>query len=146
MPQIPNLKNRTQLNKYLINDFKENESYQDYIQRSLKYKRINENYEIAQLIQKETKHFYTLNEEIPTEPNNDDNNIYYQKYINQNKKLLTFNNINIINNKEKPKKKTTFNFLSPNSNHGTFILKNKLLEENSHKNISIKNISPEIKE
>ena len=145
-PQIPNLKNRAQLNKYLINDFKENESYQDYIQRSLKYKRINENYEIAQLIQKETKHFYTLNEEIPPEPNNDDNNIYYQKYINPNKKLLAFNNINIINNKEKPKKKTTFNFLSPNSNRGTFILKNKLLEENSHTNISTKNISPAIKE
>ena len=42
-PQIPNLKNRIQLNKYLINDFKENESYQDYIKRSLKYRKINEN-------------------------------------------------------------------------------------------------------
>ena len=144
-PQIPNLKNRAQLNKYLINDFKENESYQDYIQRSLKYKRINENYEIAQLIQKETKHFYTLNEELPPEPNNDKDK-YYLKYKNQNQKLLTFNNINNSNDKEKLKKKTTFSFLTPNSTHGTYMLKNKLLEQNSHKNISTKNCSPEIKE
>ena len=144
-PQIPNLKNRAQLNKYLINDFKENESYQDYIQRSLKYKRINENYEIAQLIQKETKHFYTLNEELPPEPNNDKDK-YYLKYKNQNQKLLTFNNINNSNDKEKLKKKTTFSFLTPNSTHGTYMLKNKLLEQNSHKNISTKNFCPEIKE
>ena len=144
-PQIPNLKNRAQLNKYLINDFKENESYQDYIQRSLKYKRINENYEIAQLIQKETKHFYTLNEELPPEPNNDKDK-YYLKYKNQNQKLLTFNNINNSNDKEKLKKKTTFSFLTPNSTHGTYMLKNNLLEQNSHKNISTKNFCPEIKE
>ena len=52
-PMIPVIKNRAQLNKYLINDFKENESYQDYIKRSLKYKRINENYETTQIIKKE---------------------------------------------------------------------------------------------
>ena len=144
-PLIPNLKNRLQLNKYLINDFKENESYQDYIKRSLKYRRINENYEIAQLIQKETKHFYTLNEEIPSEPNNDIDK-YYQRNKNQNQKLLKLTNFNNINNKEKLKKKITFSFLTPNSTHGTFILKNKLLEQSSQKNIPTKYFSPEKKE
>ena len=66
-PQIPNLKNRIKLNKYLINDFKENESYQDYIKRSLKYKKINENYENAQMLRKEANQFYGLNEIMPPE-------------------------------------------------------------------------------
>ena len=47
-PQIPFLKERSQINNYLINDFKETESYQDYIKRSLKYRTINDNYESEQ--------------------------------------------------------------------------------------------------
>lgn len=53
-PIIPNLKNRLQLNKYLINDFKENDSYQEYIKRSLKYRNINEQYEMTRSLQKLT--------------------------------------------------------------------------------------------
>ena len=53
-PIIPNLKNRLQLNKYLINDFKENDSFQEYIKRSLKYRKINENYEMTRSLQKLT--------------------------------------------------------------------------------------------
>jgi hypothetical protein len=64
-PVIPVIKNRAQLNKYLINDFKENESYQDYIKRSLKYKRINEDYETAQMIKKETNQIFSLNQLPP---------------------------------------------------------------------------------
>ena len=38
----PKVKNQMQLNHYLINDFKEIDSEQDYIKRSLKYQKMNE--------------------------------------------------------------------------------------------------------
>ena len=72
-PKIPNLKNRSQLNKYLINDFKENESYQEYINRSLKYKKINENYEMAQMLKKEANENLKAKEETPTEDEDENN-------------------------------------------------------------------------
>ena len=39
---MPKVKNQMQLNRYLINDFKEVDSEQAYIIRSLKYKKMNE--------------------------------------------------------------------------------------------------------
>ena len=143
-PQIPNLKNRIQLNKYLINDFKETESYQEYIKRSLKYKKINENYETAQMLKKETNQFYVLNEIIPPESDSEKEK-EKKKNINKKKRkssLLTDKTV-------KPKKKITFSFLSPNTQHTTFTLKNKNIEDNSQKNIGTKtesnNITPIIK-
>ena len=44
----PKVKSKMQLNRYLINDFKENDSEQDYIKRSKKYQKMNE--ELDELI------------------------------------------------------------------------------------------------
>ena len=133
-PIIPYIKNRAQLNKYLINDFKENESYQDYIKRSLKYKRINENYEIAQMMKKETNQFFSLNQipspvtEYRTEKENS----------SRNKSL-----VNSLNNSFKYKKKRTFNIMTPQ--FGGKALKRKsilsdknITDVNSRKNINNK--------
>ena len=49
-PMIPKIKNRTQMNQYLISNFKENDSNQEYIKRSLRYKKINENFEIVKTL------------------------------------------------------------------------------------------------
>ena len=42
---IPKMKSQMQFNRYLINDFKENDSELDYIKRSLKYQKINEDFD-----------------------------------------------------------------------------------------------------
>ena len=39
---VPKIKSQMQFNRYLINDFKENDTELDYIKRSLKYQKINE--------------------------------------------------------------------------------------------------------
>ena len=41
----PKVKTQMQLNRYLINDFKENDSVQDYIKRSKKYQKMNEEFD-----------------------------------------------------------------------------------------------------
>ena len=42
---VPKIKSQMQFNRYLINDFKENDSEMDYIKRSLKYQKINEDFD-----------------------------------------------------------------------------------------------------
>ena len=42
---VPKIKSQMQFNRYLINDFKENDSEMDFIKRSKKYQKINEDYE-----------------------------------------------------------------------------------------------------
>ena len=42
---VPKIKSQMQFNRYLINDFKENDSELDYIKRSLKYQKINEDFD-----------------------------------------------------------------------------------------------------
>ena len=42
---VPKIKTQMQFNRYLINDFKENDSEMDYIKRSLKYQKINEDFD-----------------------------------------------------------------------------------------------------
>ena len=42
---VPKMKSQMQFNRYLINDFKENDSELDYIKRSLKYQKINEDFD-----------------------------------------------------------------------------------------------------
>ena len=132
-PVIPFIKNRAQLNKYLINDFKENESYQDYIKRSLKYKIINENYEIAQMIKKETNQIISLNQIAPP----------ITEYRTEKEKDHNSKNISILNNSLKYQKKRTFNVLTPQFG-GKLLKRNSILsdkninEENSNKSMKTK--------
>ncbi len=42
---VPKIKSQMQFNRYLINDFKENDSEADYIKRSKKYQKINEDFD-----------------------------------------------------------------------------------------------------
>ena len=42
---VPKIKSQMQFNRYLINDFKENDTELDYIKRSLKYQKINEDFD-----------------------------------------------------------------------------------------------------
>ena len=129
-PQIPNLKNRIQLNKYIINDFKENESYQDYIKRSLKYRKINENYEEALMLQKETNKFFTLSEFNSPESDNEN-----EKNSNKLKRK------SLLNNTILPRRKSNINILTPNMIQGILVLKNKKSEKNLKKKTSNKNLS-----
>ena len=119
-PQIPNLKNRMQLNKYLINDFKENESYQDYIKRSLKYRKINENYEEALMLQKETNKFFTLSEFNSPESESDNEN---EKNSYKLKRKSLFNKTIL------PRRKSNINILTPNIKQGILVLKHNLLHQ-----------------
>ena len=131
-PQIPNLKNRMKLNKYLINDFKENESYQDYIQRSLKYKRIHENYENYEndLILKKEANKYSLKDiNLPDSDNESEKNI----------KKLRRSSL-IINKTVQPKKKNYY-ILTPNTTKITLSLQKKKSEDNFIKKYSSKNLS-----
>ena len=47
---VPKIKSQMQFNRYLINDFKENDSELDYIKRSLKYQKINEDFDELTLL------------------------------------------------------------------------------------------------
>ena len=132
-PVIPVIKNRAQLNKYLINDFKENESYQDYIKRSLKYKRINENYEIAQIIKKEANQIISLNQLPPP----------ITEYRTEKEKDHNSKNKSILNNSFKYQKRRTFNVLTPQFG-GKLLKRNSILgdkninEVNSYKSMKTK--------
>ena len=139
-PIIPNLKNRAQLNKYLINDFKENESYQEYIKRSLKYKKINENYETAQMLQKEANQYFILNE-VP--PPATDHHKEKENYIPKNSSTM-----NNLNNSIRYKKKNNFKYITPNTQYGTYMQKKRSAisnknrtEGSSYKSLNSKNFS-----
>jgi hypothetical protein len=115
-PIIPNLKNRLQLNKYLINDFKENDSFQEYIKRSLKYRKINENYEMTRSLQKLTNQ----------------NSFYngFQKEDNEIDKVIAKfkfkKNTSPASYLVKTKKKKSFNFLSTKAKSDTNNFKSKI--------------------
>ena len=131
-PIIPNLKNRLQLNKYLINDFKENDSYQEYIKRSLKYRRINEQYEMTRSLQKLTNQgsFYNGFQKEDTEKDKVIEKLKFRKntspssYSVRTKKkgssnFLTTKTKSVINN-FKPKNFFINNTNSPiNNNNGS---------------------------
>ena len=128
-PQIPNLKNRIQLNKYLINDFKENESYQEYINRSLKYRKINENYEMAQMLKKETNKILSagMTQAEDDEEKNKENESNQQNIPSSGN---TKNDSSSLISSIKHNKKISFSILTPNIHKKTtFILKNKNSEE-----------------
>ena len=114
-PIIPNLKNRLQLNKYLINDFKENDSFQEYIKRSLKYRKINENYEMTRSLQKLTNQ----------------NSFYngFQKEDNEIDKVIEKfkfrKNTSPASYLVKTKKKSSSNFLSTKAKSDTNNFKSK---------------------
>lgn len=114
-PIIPNLKNRVQLNKYLINDFKENDSYQEYIKRSLKYRRINEQYEFSKSLEKlrNQNSFYNG---FQKEDNEKDKAIEKFKY-RKNTSPTTYS--------VKIRKKTSYNFLSAKTKRDTYNFKSK---------------------
>ena len=131
-PIIPNLKNRLQLNKYLINDFKENDSYQEYIKRSLKYRRINEQYEMTRSLQKLTNQssFYNGFQKEDTENDKVIEKLKFRKNSSptsysvrtkkkSNSNFLTTKTKNVINN-FKPKNFFINNTNSPaNNNNGS---------------------------
>ena len=114
-PIIPNLKNRLQLNKYLINDFKENDSYQEYIKRSLKYRNINEQFDMTRSLQKLTNQ----------------NSFYngFQKEDNENdkeiEKFKSRKNTSPTSYSVRTKKKSSSNFLSKKTKSGTNNFKSK---------------------
>ena len=106
--KIPNIKNRMELNKYLINDFKENDSNIEYIKRSLKYQKISDNYEQSKSRQK------TSNQ-----------NFFYNGLVPTNKDIEIKINNNNNNSYNKTKKKTRTNYMSPKSMYSTYLSKMK---------------------
>ena len=105
--KIPNIKNRMELNKYLINDFKENDSNIEYIKRSLKYQKISDNYEQSKSRQKTSNQNFFYNGLVPT---------------NKDIEIKINNNNNSYN---KTKKKTRTNYMSPKSMYSTYLSKMK---------------------
>ena len=96
-----------ELNKYLINDFKENDSNIEYIKRSLKYQKISDNYEQSKSRQKTSNQNFFYNGLVPT---------------NKDIEIKINNNNNSYN---KTKKKTRTNYMSPKSMYSTYLSKMK---------------------
>ena len=91
-----------QFNKYLINDFKDNDSELDYIKRSLKYQKINEDFdELIFLKQIKEAAKNGIAETIVDETKKDDMDFYdtpeAEKGSNQSLKKLITNNISEFN-------------------------------------------------
>ena len=71
---VPKIKSQMQFNRYLINDFKENDSEQDYIKRSKKYQKINEDFDeltLMKQIKEVAKNGITENIEEEDYPKNE---------------------------------------------------------------------------
>lgn len=125
--KIPNIKNRMELNKYLINDFKENDSNIEYIKRSLKYQKISDNYEQSKSRQKTSNQNFFYNGLVPT---------------NKDIEIKINNNNNSYN---KTKKKTRTNYMSPKSMYSTYLSKMKKIspkkfnEDNNNPSINKEN-------
>ena len=107
---VPKIKSQMQFNKYLINDFKDNESELDYIKRSLKYQKINEDFDeliflkqikevakngIAETIIDETKKDDTFFYDSPCKERGSNQSI--KKLMSNN--VSDFNTDNILRNK-----------------------------------------------
>lgn len=149
-PQIPFLKERFQINNYLINDFKEKESIQDYIKRSLKYRAINDNYESEQ--QKKLEENYNKQEiidqpiiRIPTKKISEyscisksnfgkkiQSTINMPIYINNN------NNISIASKKKKINSKNDEDSFSIDNSKNNDNIKRNKNKKNTTINIPIK--------
>ena len=99
---VPKIKSQMQFNKYLINDFKDNDSELDYIKRSLKYQKINEDFdELIFLKQIKEAAKNGIAETIVDETKKDDMDFYdtpeAEKGSNQSLKKLITNNISEFN-------------------------------------------------
>lgn len=136
----PKVKNQMQLNHYLINDFKEVDSEQAYVKRSLKYQKMNDDLdELVYLNQMKEVAKNGISENVINDYDKKDNEFYdsgtklgsYDYEINSNNSIQTDHNknsnkiINIQKNIEERKRNTIFN----NNNNYDFSLR-KLYTEN----------------
>ena len=119
---IPKIKNQMQLNHYLINDFKEVDSEQAYVTRSLKYQKMKEDFDeliyINQIKEAEkngvTENDYEKNENnifgFYDDNDNDNNNEDIKKNDFQiNNKNNDNNNLINAKNRDRKKKNSIFN-------------------------------------
>ena len=148
---MPKVKNQMQLNHYLINDFKEIDSEQAYVTRSLKYQKMNEELdELVYLKQIKEAEKNGISEKINNE--NDKNLDFFENA----QKLVSFdsefnlksinpnndneNDINDLNQKKKKEKKKNSIF---NKNNYDLSLR-KLYKENAHILGKVNNLSRNI--
>ena len=144
-PSIPKLRNRMQMNKYLINNFKENDSNQEYIKRSLRYKKINEDYEVAKTIQTEPRKSIGTNEIKPYNYEKDikkqlkkKNSSSFYKTIKPKEKGSSFLLTNSINTSNV--KRVKFTLGNSKDNKEKQINKKNYIERQNYKFNSSKNI------
>ena len=121
LPQIPFLTDRFKINNYLINDFKEKESHQEYIKRSLKYQVINENYETEK--EKNLEKNYNRQENIDET---------YSRSQNQKTNEYSYNPRSIYGKKMY----STINISSRNNFYKNF--RNGTIKRNNNKKLSYK--------
>ena len=111
---MPKIKNQMQLNNYLINDFKEVDSEEAYVTRSLKYQKMKEEFDdlifINQIKEVEKN---GISENIVKDNDKNENNIlgfYDNDNDNESKKNYDSNNNNLFNkNRDEKKKNSLFN-------------------------------------
>ena len=147
--KIPKVKTQEQLNYYLINDFKDNDPPQIEIDKSLKNRRMDEEFDKYKIILNEKRYYKNIsliNEykkkeniklvKIDYSPslNNNNNNNSPRKYKRKSKKILTFYRPvifynDIYNNYYKNKEKDIQTLNESKSS------KNKIIEENLSKEI-----------
>jgi hypothetical protein len=111
--KIPKIKSQEQFNYYLINDFKENEPAINEIKKSLKNKKIDEEFEIYKSFVQEKQYYnnislikeYRRNKyQLKTESNlsinnnNNNNNKIQIKHERKSKKKLTYHKPVVFNN------------------------------------------------
>ena len=105
---VPKIKSQMQFNRYLINDFKENDSGLDYIKRSLKYQKINEDFDEL-ILMKQIKEVAKngITENAIDELNNNEQDFFetpeserngFKKYFSKNVSEFTVDNILKKNN------------------------------------------------
>ena len=100
----PKVKNQMQLNHYLINDFKETDSEQAYITRSLKYQKMNEELdELVFMNQIKEAEKLGVSENIMNEYEKKNNNEFFENGPNffSEQNDLNENNQNILNKEKK---------------------------------------------
>ena len=111
---VPKIKSQMQFNKYLINDFKENDSELDYIKRSLKYQKINEDFDELILL-KQIKEVAKngIAETIVDETKKDDMDFFdlpdTDRGSNQSLKKLNNNNVSEFNADNILRNKNSYN-------------------------------------
>lgn len=98
--KIPKIKSQEQFNYYLINDFKDNEPAKNEIKKSLKNKKIDEEFEIYKSFIQEKRYYHNVS--LIRE--------YQNKYHfkTENSHSLNIQNLNRLKVKRKSKKKLTY--------------------------------------